>query len=400
MINSAHSLSALLQFIQNSRRKILQLQFDSSEERNALLRALADELEKRREVWSAAEAEECNLPLEFVRSHSVDFAIQMLRQNFSLSGESRPRGLLSLMAPKTLGFYNSFVRLVPALLSGNYVILGLSAKDLAVAKFLKAASEIFPKLKEILFVVDEADESIQEILLFHPSIQGVSFWGNPQLLESIHKKLKWNVPFAWNIGGTSAAIILDDSSLAAALAEIMDSVEVGMGQLPWNPSRIILTNDIEEKFYTELENQLSERSKRKAVGGTKQLDAQLTERLRQLQSKGSEVLGQGPGPYFVKDFSLCSELRFQGVELPVIFIDTIKYTHEINKKIQPMDQLWSLQLWGEAEKLARIQAKVDCGLIYLNDTFLSPGRMLLSGDAKVRSALSDTDFDSNFFSRG
>lgn|GEM_PF-5494645 len=399
MINSADSLSALLQFIQNSRRKILQLQFDSPEDRIALLRALADELEKGREVWSAAEAEDCDLPLDFVRSHSVDFAIQLMRQNFSLSVESRPRGLLSLMAPKRLGFYNSFARLVPALLRGNYVVLGSSVKDLAVATFLRAASEISPKIKEALLVVDAADDSIQEILLFHPSIQGLSFWGNSQSLESVQKKLRWNVPFTWNIGGTSAAIVLDEASLAAALSEILDSAQVGMGQLPWNPSRIILMNDIEESFYTELANQLSDRSKRKADDGTKKLDAQLTKRLRLLKAKGSEILGQGPGPYFVKDFSLCSELRFEGVELPVIFVDTIKYAYEINKKIQPMDQLCSVQLWGEAEKVTRIQTKVDCGLIYLNETFLSPGKMLLSRDAKVRSALSDTDFESNFFSR-
>jgi hypothetical protein len=49
-----------------------------------------------------------------------------------------------------------------------------------------------------------------------------------------------------------------------------------------------------------------------------------------------------------------------------LFLDTIKYAHEINKKIQPMDSLWSLQLWGEPEKVQRLSEKVDCALILQN----------------------------------
>lgn len=395
----ANSILEIIQHITSSRRQFAQGQILSWEERRDLITRLRDSLRAERERWIAAEAAGSGCSRALVERWSVGAALAECDRALAFAPpvpNLRPLGVISILNPFGLGFRNAFARLVPAVLAGNRVVLKASTHDRAVVDFLNELRAREPRWADALYATAEGSATVGEILVAHPGLQGVSYWGAPARVEKVFSALRLSCHRQWSMGGTSVAIVLDEEGLARGFPHIVASVTEGMGTLPWNLSRVIVAETLEQEFF----RRIAAAGAALRVPYPVKLDAdELESRLARIRAQKGEVLGEGPGVRFVKGFSLCSELRFEGGGFPIVFVDTIKYAHEAGKKISAMERVWSAQVWGEEAKAARLGAKLEAPIVALNKGFPEMDPALWNADPAVSGGCQDLRFDGAFFSR-
>lgn len=371
----------------------------SWDERLALVALLRDSLRAESGKWTEAEALETGYSIALVSRWSVGAALAICERDLALAppAESlKPLGVISILNPFGLGFRNAFARLVPALLAGNRVVLKTSSRDRSVGEFLRTLIAREPKLADVLYVSLAPSAEVGDLLTSHPGLQGVSYWGSPARVEKIFSSMRLSCHRQWSMGGTSVAVVLDEEGLEKGFPEIVRSVTEGMGTLPWNVSRVIVTDSLEDAFFAKVAASLA---LLRGAYPAKLDQAELEARIAKLRAQKGELLGEGPGARFVKGFSLCSELRFEGGGFPIVFADTIKYAHEAAKKVSAMERVWSLQVWGEAEKARRIGSKLEVPIIAINKGFSGMDPLLWNADPSVSGGCQDLRFDGAFFSR-
>lgn len=225
-------------------------------ERGALLRRVADMLERRKTEICRIVCEEMGSPpglaamlqvtpalavLRFYADLATGFPWQEFRRgDFGVSVVSRqPVGVVAAITAWNVPIYLNVAKLAPALLAGCSVVLkpapGTPGTALWIAELFAEAG-----LPEGVLSVATGGDGTGEHLVAHEQVDKVSFTGSTavgrRIGEITGRQLK---RCSLELGGKSAAIVMDDADLESAAGSIVFSAMMNSGQACISQNRVL-----------------------------------------------------------------------------------------------------------------------------------------------------------------
>lgn len=163
-------------------------------------------------------------------------------------------GVVAAVIPWNSPFSAALAKIVPALLAGNTVVLKTSPENSLsmnlLAELLDAAG-----LPEGVVSVLHADRGTSEYLVSHPGVDKISFTGSTRAGRRIAsiagERLK---RVGLELGGKSAAIILEDADLDRAVAGLKFASLLNNGEACIAQTRILAPRSRYEKVVTALKD--------------------------------------------------------------------------------------------------------------------------------------------------
>jgi aldehyde dehydrogenase (NAD+) len=150
-----------------------------------------------------------------------------------------PVGVVAAITPWNVPLFLAAAKLAPALLSGSTVVFKPAPETPLDANLLAEILETAGLPKGVLSVVP-AGREVGEHLVNHPHINKVSFTGSSLAGKKIGAACGANLKrFSLELGGKSAAILLDDVNLAEALPLMMPNAIMNNGEACISLTRIL-----------------------------------------------------------------------------------------------------------------------------------------------------------------
>lgn len=224
-------------------------------ERAAILRRAGEGIEARKDELTALTTLEVGSPIAGVR-HQVDAAKIFLDWHAdqaedypweeerpgvfsSLLVRREPVGVVGAIVPWNFPLGLTMPKLCPALLTGCTVVLK-PAEETPLYAFLLA--EVFEEagLPPGVLNVVPADRTVSEELVRHPLVDKISFTGSTRAGSRIGSICGEQIKrFALELGGKSAAIILDDADLETVIPALAPATMRNSGQACVNQTRVL-----------------------------------------------------------------------------------------------------------------------------------------------------------------
>ncbi|WP_028654468.1 aldehyde dehydrogenase [Nocardioides sp. J54] len=224
--------------------------------RQEALHRFADELEKRAGETAARVAQQNGMPIVVAEQFESAFPPLLLRYYSQLvvdQGEERRPGMLggsSVIRREPIGVVGAivpwnvpqgitFLKLAPALASGCTVVLK-PAPETVLDAFLMAEAALAAGLPEGVLNVVPGGRELGAYLVEHPGVDKVSFTGSTAagraIAETCGRLLR---PVTLELGGKSAAIVLDDADLLGNIESFFASTLLNNGQICWLGTRVL-----------------------------------------------------------------------------------------------------------------------------------------------------------------
>lgn len=237
-----------------ARRAFETWQFSTREERLELMRAIAAEIEKRREDLARAVSDEMGAPMSLANGPHVNLlaghlqtAIKILegfefeRQDGDTLHIYEPIGVVGMITPWNWPLNQIACKVFPALATGNTMIL----KPSEIAPFNAA---IFAEIMDaagtpngVFNLINGDGPGVGTAISGHEDIDMVSFTGSTRAGIAIAANAAPTVKrVAQELGGKSPNIILDDASFAKSVARGTTAMMGNSGQTCTAPSRMFV----------------------------------------------------------------------------------------------------------------------------------------------------------------
>jgi aldehyde dehydrogenase (NAD+) len=150
-----------------------------------------------------------------------------------------PVGVVGAIVPWNVPFSLTAAKLAPALLTGCTVVLKPAEETplnaFALAEILSEAG-----LPDGVLSVIPADRTVSEALVRHPDVDKISFTGSTvagkKIASICGEQLK---RYSLELGGKSAAIVLEDADLEQTLARLLPVTVNNNGQVCVNQTRVL-----------------------------------------------------------------------------------------------------------------------------------------------------------------
>ncbi|QSE89853.1 aldehyde dehydrogenase [Rhodococcus pseudokoreensis] len=225
----------------------------SSENGSAITWALASQ--------AGAPATVCGLAVQTARAFAFEVRRAGLRNEVIVRYE--PVGVVAAVVPWNAPAFVSMNKLAPALAAGCAVVLKPSPETPLDAYILAEIAEEVGLPEGVLSVLP-ADREVSEYLVAHPGIDKVSFTGSVGAGKRIMEVAAANLTrVTLELGGKSAAIILDDADLDHAVSTIgAASWALNNGQACVALTRVLAPRS----RYDEIARRLTEAAKAAVVG--------------------------------------------------------------------------------------------------------------------------------------
>ena len=172
----------------------------------------------------------------------------LVREPVGVVGAIVPwNGPVALIAHKT----------APALLAGCTVVIKASPEAPGAAYVMAEIAEAIGLPSGVINVVT-ADREVSELLVRDPRVDKITFTGSSAAGRRIASICGERIArFTLELGGKSAAIILDDYDIATAAATIAGSAQSMTGQVCASLTRIIVTKDRHDELVEALSDSFS-----------------------------------------------------------------------------------------------------------------------------------------------
>ncbi|KAA9164470.1 aldehyde dehydrogenase [Amycolatopsis acidicola] len=215
-----------------------------------------------------------------------------------LGGSSRvlrePVGVVAAIVPWNVPQAITFLKLAPALAAGCTVVLKPAPETVLDAMLMcEAAAEA--GLPEGVLNVVPGGRELGAYLIAHPGVDKVSFTGSTaagrSIAETCGRLLR---PVTLELGGKSAAIVLDDADLASTIESFFAATLLNNGQICWLGTRVLAPRS----RYGEVVDTVTDLARSLAVGDpleqTTQLGPLVSARQRdRVESYIAKGLGEG-----------------------------------------------------------------------------------------------------------
>jgi succinylglutamic semialdehyde dehydrogenase len=229
-------------------RRFRDLARDKTEE---LARLIAREVGKA--LWDArSEAALVATKVDLTLEHGLRF-VAPIEGGAGVRAEFLPRGVLAVLGPFNFPAHLPNGHIVPALATGNCVVLKPS--DLAPATGAWMAGLWREAgLPEGAFGVVQGRAETGRLLALHPDVDGILFTGSWAVGRSLREATA-DQPgklLALEMGGKNAIVVLDDADLELAVAESALSICASTGQRCSCASRLFVDRRVIEPFTERL----------------------------------------------------------------------------------------------------------------------------------------------------
>ena len=226
-------------------------------ERSLAMFRIADAIEKRADDIVAAETRNTGKPVALTASEEVPPAVDQIRFFAGaarvLEGRSageymkdhtsmirrEPIGVCAQVTPWNYPMMMAIWKIAPALAARNTVVLK-PAPETVLDAFLMAEAALEAGLPPGVLNVVPAGREVGAYLVGHPGVDKVSFTGSTAagraIAETCGRLLR---PVTLELGGKSAAIILDDADLTASLEPFFGTTLLNNGQICWLCTRVL-----------------------------------------------------------------------------------------------------------------------------------------------------------------
>ncbi|MEP7098879.1 MAG: aldehyde dehydrogenase family protein [Burkholderiales bacterium] len=243
--------------------------------REALLRRLADLIERDRQVLAELEVVDVGMPMWMARELNAGGAIDTLRYFAGLAGraigrtvqadvpipgsaffgytQKEPLGVVGAIIPWNVPLMMSVWKLAPALAAGCTVVLKPSEEaSLSVLHLAGLISEAgFPA--GVVNVVTGTGAEAGAALSAHPGLDKITFTGSTTTGKRVAQAAALNITKATlELGGKSPQILCADADLDRAIAGIASAIFLNSGQVCVAGSRLYVDKRIYEQAVTRL----------------------------------------------------------------------------------------------------------------------------------------------------
>ena len=195
-------------------------------------------------IWLAQQFE-AGFPALLLRYYSqlvTDTPQEETRQGM-LGGQARvirePIGVVAAIVPWNVPQGITFLKLAPALAAGCTVVLKPAPETVLDAMLMAEAAAEAQLPAGVLNVVPGGRE-VGAHLVAHPQVDKVSFTGSTAagraIAETCGRLLR---PVTLELGGKSAAIVLDDADLATTIESFFAATLLNNGQICWLGTRVL-----------------------------------------------------------------------------------------------------------------------------------------------------------------
>ena len=224
--------------------------------RQEVLLRFADELEARSDETARRVALQNGMPMIVALQFEKIFPALLLRYYSQLvvdQAEERrpgmlggtavvrrePIGVVGAIVPWNVPQGITFLKVAPALAAGCTVVLKPAPETVLDAFLMAEAAEAAGLPAGVLNVVP-AGREVGAYLVSHPGIDKVSFTGSTvagrAIAETCGRLLR---PVTLELGGKSAAIVLDDADLMSNIENFFASTLLNNGQICWLGTRVL-----------------------------------------------------------------------------------------------------------------------------------------------------------------
>lgn len=229
----------------------------SPAQRADALGRFADELESRAEEMARRVSIQNGMPITLAVNFEGGFPPMLLRYFAQmmvdgdqeecrpglLGGSSlvirEPLGVVGAITPWNVPQAISFLKIAPALASGCTVVIK-PAEETVLDAYLMAEAALAAGLPAGVLNVVPGGREVGAYLVEHPGVDKVSFTGSTaagrSIAETCGRLLR---PVTLELGGKSAAIVLDDADLASTIESFFGVTLLNNGQICWLNSRIL-----------------------------------------------------------------------------------------------------------------------------------------------------------------
>ncbi len=229
-------------------------------ERAEVMRALLAELTTRADELARVISTENGTPLLVSRRGQVDNGLDVLRYYAGVAAEFEPEsriegvyspaivrrepvGTVAAVVPWNVPFFLSMLKAAPAMAAGATTVLKAAPETPLNANLLAEAAHAAGVPPGVLNVIAATPES-SEYLVTHPGIDKVAFTGSTAVGKRIAglaaSRLK---RLTLELGGKSAAIVLDDADIGATMGQLIPLTMTFSGQFCTAQSRILVPSD-------------------------------------------------------------------------------------------------------------------------------------------------------------
>lgn len=300
-----------------------------------------------------------------------------------------PMGVVLLIVPWNYPLLIASWKLASALASGNTVILKPSSSTpltaLELAKIIDEAG--IPK--GVVNIVNAEGSQAGETLCSDKRIDMLSFTGSNEVGKQIISYCAQNVKkMIMELGGKSAAIIFKDADLEAAVNGSLCSIFLNQGQMCTAMSRILVEDDIYDKFLTDF----IAKAKRIKLGNGLDHETQMGPLISEIQRKkvisfieqaqkqGIKLACGGNIPaapelkkgFFFEptvfiDVAQDSEIFRQEIFGPVACINKFSSSEEAVRLANASDFALAACVWSRNQENAQdLAQKINAGTVWIN----------------------------------
>lgn len=324
---------------------------------------------------------------EFLKPEERNIATQIAKASVNLGRE--PMGAVALIVPWNYPLLIASWKLAQALAAGNTVILKPSSLTpltaLELAKIIQEAG--LPP--GVVNVVVGSGEAIGKIICASKDVDMISFTGSNAVGKKIFEYSSENVKKAiMELGGKSAAIILEDADLELAVNGSLCSIFLNQGQMCTAMSRIFVQDKIYDKFIADFVT----KAKRIKLGRQEDFETQMgplmsssqlervSNYVEKARKEGAKILCGGKIP---QDPNLTKGFFFEPTVITEvnpqmsIFKEEIFGPVTVVSKFSSLDEAISLAnasdfalascIWGkDAVKIKQISSQINAGTVWVN----------------------------------
>ena len=226
-------------------------------QRGEVLEAFAAELEARAAETATRVSMQNGMPIWLAQQFESVFPPLLLRyysdlMNSAPEEEERPGmlggttlvsrqpvGVVAAVVPWNVPQAITFLKLAPALAAGCTVVLK-PAEETVLDAFLMAEAAAAAGLPDGVLNIVPGGRELGAYLVGHPGVDKVSFTGSTAagraIAETCGRLLR---PVTLELGGKSAAIVLDDADLSASIEAFFGATLLNNGQICWLNTRVL-----------------------------------------------------------------------------------------------------------------------------------------------------------------
>lgn len=336
----------------------------SAAERDACLAETARLFAAESAGFAALDRERALFSAAFHEEHVIGAGVRAFGRARARSpkGDGFPVGLIGIRVRGPFFFRLLCERLASALKAGNGAIFQVSSGQeklgAAVLDLLSRAG--WPA--DLVRAIPESAETTT-LLLQHPGVRGVDLFDPSfQSSEAAGTGTFWDKKWRVHRGGKTTALVLADADLDGAAAGIARAAREGWGASSWNPSRVIVVEQVEKEFRPKLLTALEALADPVPSG----LAAAADEWVEKLRREQARPVAPAPPIRVLENVSNCAEAHQIELGAPILFLMTVKYPHEMQKWVNNLPNPLGVQIWGSPEKASKLASKLETGRVWTN----------------------------------